>query len=396
MNITLIKLYIEKYKREFENIHNQEIYKWQAIKQFQDNFDIDSKDFYSNIELSLNRANNLLSSSLYFPLPMLLENTKESPEEIRVLFKDLFNEDLDILGRVENFRKQFNLLSKSVFPEKKNHYQDHRAVIVYLALRYPERYFLYKYGMFKKFAERIDYAHLPIKGRVDNIGLYQNLCELVRHEITQDQELLNQHEKRLDVNCYRDKDYNVLTQDFIYAVAQHFDDIEIQEDRVIEVINENIISSHELNTRSAKLNFTPSIINHIQNNVKNKRIGDLGEIFVYKQEKKYLEENGEQNLAKKIEHVAKTKGDGLGYDILSYDLNGDPKYIEVKTTKGNKNSTFFITRNELEKSKIKKDNYFLYRVYNYNEELEKGEILKVKGDLENICNFPITYKVTLK
>ena len=250
--------------------------------------------------------------------------------------------------------------------------------------------------MFKKFAERIDYAHLPIKGRVDNIGLYQNLCELVRHEITQDQELLNQHEKRLDVNCYRDKGYNVLTQDFIYAVAQHFDDIEIQEDRVIEVINENIISSHELNTRSGKLNFTPSIINHIQNNVKNKRIGDLGEIFVYKQEKKYLEENGEQNLAKKIEHVAKTKGDGLGYDILSYDLNGDPKYIEVKTTKGNKNSTFFITRNELEKSKIKKDNYFLYRVYNYNEELEKGEILKVKGDLENICNFPITYKVTLK
>ena len=112
MNITLIKLYIEKYKREFENIHNQEIYKWQAIKQFQDNFDIDSKDFYSNIELSLNRADNLLSSSLYFPKAMLLENTKESPEEIRVLFKALFNEDLDILGRVENFRKQFNLLSK--------------------------------------------------------------------------------------------------------------------------------------------------------------------------------------------------------------------------------------------------------------------------------------------
>lgn len=101
-------------------------------------------------------------------------------------------------------------------------------------------------------------------------------------------------------------------------------------------------------------------------------------------------------MLRKIEHAAKTKGDGLGYDILSYDLNGDPKFIEVKTTKGNKNSTFFITRNELEKSKIKKDNYFLYRVYNYNKELEKGEILKVHGDLENICNFPTTYKVTLK
>lgn len=90
------------------------------------------------------------------------------------------------------------------------------------------------------------------------------------------------------------------------------------------------------------------------------------------------------------------KGDGLGFDILSFDLDGNPKYIEVKTTKGNQNSTFFVTRNELEKSTIEKDRYFLYRVYEYDEETEKGKILKIKGELTNICDTPMNYKVTLK
>lgn len=396
MNIEIIKSYIEKYKSDFESVHNQEIYKWHAIKQFQDNFDINSKDFFSNVELSLSKSDNLLDSNLYFPKRMLLENIKESPEQIREMFQLLYDEDFDILERVENFRKDFGELSHKVFPEKKNHYQDHRAIIVYLTLMYPERYFFYKFGMFKKFAERIDYAHKPIKGRVENIGLYQNLCELVRYEIEKDQELLNLHENRLDKACYRDKDYNVLTQDFIYTVSQHFNSINSNKTRTIEIVKENEISSNSIETKIENINFTPSIVNHIQNNIENKRIGDLGEIWIYKQEKEFLESNGKKKLAEKVEHVAKNKGDGLGFDILSFDLEGKPKYIEVKTTKGNLNSTFFVTRNELEKSIIEKDRYFLYRVYEYDEETEKGKILKIKGVLTNICNTPMNYKVTLK
>lgn len=396
MNIELVKSYIEEYKKHFESIHNQEIYKWHAIKQFQDNFDKNAKDFYSNMELSLSKSKNLLDSSMYFPRRMLLENIEESPEEIRKMFQLLYNEDFDILERVENFRKDFGELSHKVFPEKKNHYQDHRAIIVYLTLMYPERYFFYKFSMFEKFAEKIGYAHKPIKGRVENIGLYQNLCELVRYEINKDQELLNLHEKRLDNNCYRDKDYNVLTQDFIYAVTQYFDRTINPKVRKIEVVEETEISSTKLETKIENINFTPSIVNHHQNDAENKRIGDLGEIWVFELEKEFFELNGKKELAKKIEHVAKTKGDGLGYDILSYDLEGNPKFIEVKTTKGNINTTFFVTRNELEKSKIEKDRYSLYRVYEYDEKTNKGKIKKIKGELTIICNTPMNYKVTLK
>jgi hypothetical protein len=37
-------------------------------------------------------------------------------------------------------------------------------------------------------------------------------------------------------------------------------------------------------------------------------------------------------LADQIDWVASRLGDGLGYDIVSFDGNGDELYLEVKTT----------------------------------------------------------------
>lgn len=397
MNIKIVKSYIEEYKREFDRVHNQEIYKWHAIKQFQETFDIDALNFYENLELSLSKADNLLDSRLYFPKRMVLKNAEKSPEKIREMFAILYDEDFDYLERIENFRADFKELSKQNFPELKNDYQDHRALVVYLSLKFPERYYFYKFGMFNGFSKKVKYTYQPKKGRIENVSQFQNLCDLVRYEIEKDQELLNLHERRLDNDCYRDKSHNVLTQDFIYAVVQHLNELEIQNISEPKIIKEKEVSANELDTQTEnKPNFTPRITNHTQNNIENKRIGDLGEIWVLKHEKDFLIKNGKAKLAEKVTHSAKNKGDGLGYDILSYNLNGEKKYIEVKTTKGRKNTSFFISRNELERSKIEKGNYYLYRVYEYNEEKEKGKILKIKGDLTRICEIPVNYKVNLK
>ena len=61
------------------------------------------------------------------------------------------------------------------------------------------------------------------------------------------------------------------------------------------------------------------------------------------------------DLADKIEHVAKTKGDGFGYDILSYDVINNAvveKYIEVKATTGNSTKPFDISENEVAVSEL--------------------------------------------
>ena len=395
MNRQIVKSYIEEYKRNFEQVHDQEIYKWKAVKQFQDNFDIDAVDFHDNLELALSKAGNLLDSGQYFPKRMLLKNVEQSPERIREMFIILYDEAFDILERVENFRSDFKDLNTTSFDDL-NDYQDHRAVLVYLTLYYPERYFFYKFQMFKDFAEKVEFTYRPIGGRTENIGQFHNLCELIRYEIEQDQELLNLHENRLDSECFRDKDHNVLTQDFIYAVVRHLEQLGIRQKPEPETTISDEIQSSDLKSNGETVDFTPRVINHIKNNIENKRIGDLGERWVFKKEKEYLKDNGKLKLADKVKHVAKDQGDGLGFDILSFDLDGNEKYIEVKTTKGNLKSVFYVTRNELERSKIEKEKYFLYRVYDYNENTETAKILKIQGELTSFCDIPTNYKVNLE
>lgn len=192
MNKQIVKSYIKEYKDQFEFVNREEIYKWKAVKQFQDNWDINATDFYSMLDNSLKLVANLLDSGQYFPKRMLLKNTEATPEKIRELFKYLYDEEYDIYERIELFRSGFKKLNEENFTDLKD-YQDHRAVIVYLAMRFPERYFFYKYRMFNKFVEKIDYSYKPVAGRIENIGQFQTLCNLIKYQLSQDQELLKLH-----------------------------------------------------------------------------------------------------------------------------------------------------------------------------------------------------------
>ena len=43
-----------------------------------------------------------------------------------------------------------------------------------------------------------------------------------------------------------------------------------------------------------------------------------------------------------------------------------------------------------------KENYRLYRLYNYNSENDNFDIAIIKGDLSNYCDYPETYKIRVK
>ena len=98
----------------------------------------------------------------------------------------------------------------------------------------------------------------------------------------------------------------------------------------------------------------------------NRKLGDMGEEFVMKYERFRMEQEQRPDLAKEVEWTSKEKGDGLGYDIRSFDAQRDRElFIEVKTTNSGKHQPFFITENEVEFSRKEKRQYKLYRVYNF-------------------------------
>ena len=109
-----------------------------------------------------------------------------------------------------------------------------------------------------------------------------------------------------------------------------------------------------------------------------------------KYEKWQLTISGKENLADQVRWISKEEGDGAGFDILSRNLNGTDKYIEVKTTKLGKETPFFFSRNELLFSQSKSHNYHLYRLFNFEQD---AKMFVKKGTLDTICSpIPMTFK----
>lgn len=77
--------------------------------------------------------------------------------------------------------------------------------------------------------------------------------------------------------------------------------------------------------------------------------------------------------------------------MLSYDKEGNERYIEVKTTKGGFNNIFHISENEVEFSKQYQDKYYLYRVYHFNVKTMSAELKIIKGAINREKLQPTNY-----
>jgi hypothetical protein len=101
--------------------------------------------------------------------------------------------------------------------------------------------------------------------------------------------------------------------------------------------------------------------------MQNRALGMVGERLIFEREKELLTAENRLDLAKKIEWTSQEKGDGAGYDIKSFRLDGSEKFIEVKTTNGSKRTPFYISDNELEFSHDAAQRYQLSRLYDFRK-----------------------------
>ena len=98
---------------------------------------------------------------------------------------------------------------------------------------------------------------------------------------------------------------------------------------------------------------------------------------------------GKKTLSDQVEHVAETKGDGLGFDVLSFEESGRERFIEVKTTAFAMETPFFISRNEVEFSKSFAKQFQLYRLFEFRKLPRMFSLLGVIN--ENCILDPVTY-----
>lgn len=138
--------------------------------------------------------------------------------------------------------------------------------------------------------------------------------------------------------------------------------------------------------------YAPIQRDYLARESRNASLGLAGEEFVTQYEHWRLNQLGKAALADRVEHVSKTKGDGLGYDVLSFDVNGRERFIEVKTTAFGKETPFFVTRNELDFSRDVNDQFTLCRLFEFRQ---APRLFSLRGAIDQHCALdPVTYRAS--
>jgi hypothetical protein len=83
--------------------------------------------------------------------------------------------------------------------------------------------------------------------------------------------------------------------------------------------------------------------------------------------------------------------DGKGYDIRSFNENGDEIFIEVKTTTRGPKSSFYMSRNEKNFAEQNKSKYVIYRLFNYDKNKNTAQYFILSNVIEDIKFEPIQY-----
>lgn len=202
------KLYslIEIFKGGFKENFLEEKYKWEAVKHFQDNWNIDAEDFPTMLSYALSKTGNLLAATNFFPRRMIKQYATRFPEEVRGLFEGLFNESSDLKERIDAFIAGIEYIHKQWNGNGTlNHYQTFNAVSTYLWLRYPDKYYIYKPSVAKLMFEKlgVDIKLTPLRANAV-IRTYE-LYDYISKTLYKDNEFKKMLAESLADTCYSDE-----------------------------------------------------------------------------------------------------------------------------------------------------------------------------------------------
>jgi 5-methylcytosine-specific restriction protein B len=212
------------YKKNFVTTEwGNEKYKWEAVKCFQDNWDVNADDFADMLSRSLAKTLNLLASTNNFPRGMIEGFAKTAPEEVRAMFINLYDESKDVYDRIKAFKDQSSIMLEKYGNGAAQHYQYENAITIYLWLRYPDKYYIYKYGEIKTVADELGSDYRFKKGAyADNIRSFIKFYDEICDELKLDTELVNLLKSQLTDTCYPDPDLKTLTIDVGFYISRYY------------------------------------------------------------------------------------------------------------------------------------------------------------------------------
>ena len=224
IDLEKLKPVLEGYKSYFPDHWDGEKYKWEAVKHFQDYWDIEAECFGEMFKKATDKTSNLLASGYSYPRLMIINFSKYDDEAVRTMFRNLFDETHDLASRIDDFQAvSEELRMKYDDGTWTNHYQNTNAVSTYLWLRYPDKYYIYKYEIFRSVANELSSDYMPKRnGSVDNIiggyEMYDDICKVIKS----DPDIRIMIDEVFDSSCYGDPELKTATMDVGFYLARFY------------------------------------------------------------------------------------------------------------------------------------------------------------------------------
>ncbi|MEK6461896.1 EVE domain-containing protein [Heyndrickxia faecalis] len=215
---------IVAYKQNFPTHWENEKYKWEAVQHFQDHWDINASDFAEMFTKATDKTNNLLASVNNYPRRMIQLYAAADEEATRAMFINLYDESKNFAERVEKFQSDAEAMRvKYDQGTWRQHFQTLNSISTYLWLRYPDKYYIYKYSECRAMAKVLDSDFIPKKGAssrnlVGEFHLYNEICE----QLKKDKELVQMLQSVLTDHCYPDKALKTLTMDLGFYISRFY------------------------------------------------------------------------------------------------------------------------------------------------------------------------------
>ena len=218
-----LKEAVAEYKKCFvQKWWSDEKYKWEMVKCFQVNWDVNADDFAAMLAKSLAKAAAILNAANYYPVGMITEFAEKAQEDVRAMFIALFDETREVYERIDAFKSKSKFLLERYGNGAAQHYQHENAIFAYLWLRYPDKYYLYKLNEIKAISNKLESSYTFKKGAyADNIrnflAFYNEICD----ELKQDYELKNMLASQITGTCYPDPELRTLTMDVGFFISRY-------------------------------------------------------------------------------------------------------------------------------------------------------------------------------
>ena len=224
INLKKLEPILAGYKAYFPSHWYDEQYKWEAIKHFQEHWDIEAENFGDMFKAATDKTSNLLASGYAYPRGMIINFAKADDEGTRRMFRDLFDETRDLGERVSAFQAAAeDMRVKHDDGTWRNHYQNTNAISTYLWMMFPDKYYIYKYELFRDAAVELEADYRAKRdGSVDamigGFRMYDEICQAIQN----DEELVKLIKSSLTDSCYPDPMMKTATIDVGFYLSRFF------------------------------------------------------------------------------------------------------------------------------------------------------------------------------